>query len=94
MRINGIDLHVERRGNYEDLSFTPPRLGTIRARTLVVHGDRDPLYPVVLAIEMSAAIPASHVWIVPNGGHGQIFGERAQLFAETAIAFLDGTRTA
>jgi pimeloyl-ACP methyl ester carboxylesterase len=76
--------------DYEDLSFTPPRLGTIAARTLVVHGDRDPLYPTALAMELHAAIPRSHLWIVPHGGHGPIFGEFARPFAQTALAFLDG----
>ena len=76
--------------DYEDMSFTPPRLGTIQARTLIVHGDRDPLYPVTLAAELHAAIPRSYLWIVPNGGHGPIFGETARLFAHTALAFLNG----
>ncbi len=76
--------------DYEDMSFTPPRLGTIRARTLIVHGDRDPLYPVALAFEMHAAIPRSHLWVIPHGGHGPIFGEMAPQFAHTALAFLNG----
>jgi pimeloyl-ACP methyl ester carboxylesterase len=76
--------------DYEDLSFTPPQLGRIQARTLIVHGDRDPLYPVGLAAEMHAAIPRSHLWVVPNGGHGPIFGEMARPFAHTALAFLNG----
>ena len=33
---------------------TAASLGTITARTLIVHGDRDPLYPVELAIELYA----------------------------------------
>ena len=76
--------------DYEDMSFTPPRLGRITARTLIVHGDRDPLYPVALAAEMHAAIPDSHLWVVPNGGHGPIYGEMAPLFARKALAFLSG----
>ena len=32
--------------SYDDLNFTPPYLSTIQARTLIVQGDRDPLYPV------------------------------------------------
>jgi pimeloyl-ACP methyl ester carboxylesterase len=75
---------------YEDLSFTPPHLATIAARTLIVHGDRDPLYPVSLALEMYAAIPRSYLWVVPNGGHGPIFGELAGRFVETALSFLGG----
>src|SRR5205823_1403624 len=31
---------------HDDMAFTPPLLATIAARTLIVHGDRDPLYPV------------------------------------------------
>ena len=76
--------------DYEDMSFTPPRLGRIRARTLIVHGDRDPLYPVTLAQELHAVIPRSHLWIVPNGGHSPIFGELAESFASTALSFLNG----
>ena len=80
--------------DYEDMSFTPPRLGRIKARTLIVHGDRDPLYPVTLAAEMHSAIPRSHLWIVSNGGHGPIFGEytgsgeTTERFAEMALKFL------
>jgi pimeloyl-ACP methyl ester carboxylesterase len=74
--------------NYDDMAFTPPLLATIAARTLIVHGDRDPLYPVELALEMYRAIPASALWVVPNGGHGPIFGAMAGPFVETALAHL------
>jgi pimeloyl-ACP methyl ester carboxylesterase len=74
--------------SYDDMNFTPPYLSTITARTLIVHGDRDPLYPAHLALEMFTAIPRSSLWIVPNGGHGPIFGEMAGRFAETALRFL------
>ena len=80
--------------SYDDMNFTPPYLATIAARTLIVHGDRDPLYPVNLAMEMYAAIPRAYLWVIPNGGHGPIFGEHTgsgettSRFAETALAFL------
>ena len=74
--------------NFDDLSFTPPHLATITARTLIVHGDRDPLYPVGLAMEMHAAILNSHLWVVPNGGHGPIFGDFTEPFVKTALSFL------
>jgi pimeloyl-ACP methyl ester carboxylesterase len=32
--------------SYDDMNFTPSHLGRITARTLIVQGDRDPLYPV------------------------------------------------
>jgi pimeloyl-ACP methyl ester carboxylesterase len=76
--------------SYDDMNFTPPYLSTIAARTLIVHGDRDPLYPVNLAVEMYAAIPRSYLWIVPNGGHGPIFGDLTERFVETSLAFLRG----
>jgi len=74
--------------SYDDMAFTPPLLATVAARTLIVHGDRDPLYPVELALEMYRAIPASALWVVPNGGHGPIFGALAGPFVETALAHL------
>ncbi|HYU35501.1 MAG TPA: alpha/beta hydrolase [Thermoanaerobaculia bacterium] len=76
--------------SYDDMSFTPPHLATIQARTLIVHGDRDPLYPIHLPLELYQSIPRSYLWIVPNGGHGPIFGDMAGRFAETALAFLRG----
>jgi pimeloyl-ACP methyl ester carboxylesterase len=76
--------------SYDDMNFTPPYLATIKARTLIVHGDRDPFYPASLALEMYTAIPRSYLWIVPNGGHGPIFGDMSTHFVETALAFLRG----
>jgi pimeloyl-ACP methyl ester carboxylesterase len=74
--------------SYDDLTFTPPHLSTIQARTLVIQGDRDFLYPVEISVEMARAIPNSSLWIVPNAGHGPIGGERWPEFVKTALAFL------
>jgi len=74
--------------SYDDLNFTPPLLSTIQARTLIVQGDRDPLYPVELSVEMARAIPQSQLWILPNAGHGPVFGEKWADFQKTAAAFL------
>jgi pimeloyl-ACP methyl ester carboxylesterase len=74
--------------SYDDMNFTPPYLSTIRARTLIVHGDRDPLYPINMAVELYAAVPCSYLWVIPNGGHGPIFGDMADRFVETSLAFL------
>jgi pimeloyl-ACP methyl ester carboxylesterase len=76
--------------SYDDVNFTPPYLGTIRAETLIVFGDRDPFYPVSLAFELKGAIPRSHLWVVPNAGHVPVFGDDAPQFAATALAFLRG----
>lgn len=74
--------------DYDDLAFTPPRLATIQARTLIIQGDRDPLYPVDLSVEMAKAIPKSSLWIIPGTGHGPVIGQRWQDFLETSASFL------
>jgi pimeloyl-ACP methyl ester carboxylesterase len=76
--------------SYDDLNFTPPLLSTIQARTMIIQGDRDPLYPVEISFEMAKAIPTSALWIIPNAGHGPVIGERWLEFIKTAAAFLRG----
>jgi pimeloyl-ACP methyl ester carboxylesterase len=75
---------------YDDVNFTPPVLGTISARTLIVFGDNDPLYPLRLALELNESIPRAALWIVPNGGHGPVFGSNAPRFTEIVNEFLRG----
>ncbi len=77
--------------SYDDVNFSPPYLATITAETLIVFGDADPLYPVSLAFDLHAAISGSYLWVVPNGGHGPIFGDAAPQFVETAMSFLRGS---
>ena len=72
----------------DDMNFDAASLSRIAARTLIVHGDRDPLYPVELAVELYRSIPNAALCVVPNGGHGPIFGEQAAPFVKTAAAFL------
>jgi pimeloyl-ACP methyl ester carboxylesterase len=73
-----------------DPDFTTQQLSAIAAETLVVFGDRDPLYPISLAVELRESIPRSWLWVVPNGGHGPVFGRDRARFVETALAFLNG----
>ena len=72
----------------DDMNFTAASLSRIAARTLIVHGDRDPLYPVELAVELFRSIPNAQLCVVPDGGHGPIFGDQAQAFTKTATSFL------
>jgi pimeloyl-ACP methyl ester carboxylesterase len=72
----------------EDLTTS---LAAITATTLIVFGDRDPLYPVSQALELKQGIKESYLWIVPNGGHGPIFADAAPRFRETAVVFLSDT---
>ena len=52
---------------------TGKNLRTIRARTLVVHGDRDVFFPVSIPAQMYESIPTAALWIIPNGSHVPIF---------------------
>jgi pimeloyl-ACP methyl ester carboxylesterase len=72
----------------DDMAFTPAQLAAITARTLIVTGDRDPLYPVEIGVALYRAIADARLWVVPGGGHGPIFGEDAPAFAAAARAFL------
>jgi pimeloyl-ACP methyl ester carboxylesterase len=74
--------------SYDDLNFTPEDLKKIRARTLIIQGDRDPFYPVQISVDMAAAIPQSSLWIVPGGGHSPVGGARWPDFVKTSLEFL------
>ncbi|MEJ7769572.1 MAG: alpha/beta hydrolase [Chitinophagaceae bacterium] len=54
---------------YGDPSFTPDVLATIKAKTLIIHGDADPIASVSNAWEMYHHISKANLWIVPNGGY-------------------------
>lgn len=76
--------------SYDDVNFTTPYLSAITAHTLIIHGDRDPFYPITIPVEMQTAIHQSYLWIVPNGGHVPIFGHMASRFIQTVLPFLRG----
>jgi len=74
--------------SYDDMNLTASDLSRIRARTLIVQGDRDPLYPIELSVEMAKAIPQSSLWIVEGGGHGPVAGSRWPEFVTRSREFL------
>ena len=74
--------------SFEDMNLTPPYLATIKARTLIVHGDRDEFFPVEIPVEMYTSIPGSQLWIVPNGDHVPIYGARTPEFLRVTRQFL------
>ena len=76
--------------SYNDMTFTPAYLATIKASTLVVHGDRDYCFPAWMAWEIYDAIPRAYLWVVPNGTHVPLGGATGPQFAEAAMQFLDG----
>jgi pimeloyl-ACP methyl ester carboxylesterase len=75
--------------SHDDMIFTPPLLAIIRARTLVVHGDRDAFFPVSIPAQMYESIPNSALWIIPNGQHVPIFQEHRPEFVRVALKFLN-----
>jgi pimeloyl-ACP methyl ester carboxylesterase len=79
---------VRSAGAPTDMSFQREELATITAPTLVVHGDRDELYPVELAVELFRSIPTASLYVVPGGTHGVAF-ERGTRFEEHVLAFFD-----
>lgn len=46
-----------------------PMLTAIKIPTLIIHGEKDLLLPVHLAVEVHNAIPQSRLEVIPNVGH-------------------------
>lgn len=78
----------------EEIHVPPEELQDIETRTLIVLGDRDPWFPVPLALEMYQAIPNAALWIVPMQGHSAIWpdwggsAEAASIFPAVVGRFL------
>lgn len=64
----------------------------IRAKTMLVAGDRDPLVPMRAVLDMAEAIPDSAVWVLPNASHVTATNTwRAKMFAEEVTRFLQSS---
>jgi pimeloyl-ACP methyl ester carboxylesterase len=75
---------------YDDPAFTPDKLATISARTLIIHGDND-FVPIAQALEMYHSIPSARLWIVPNGGHLPYLAQENHVdFVRRVTEFLEG----
>lgn len=77
--------------NYDDMNFTAPCLSTIQARTLIVHGDRDRLFPVEIPNSLYRSIPNAALWIIPGGDHVPVYDSTVP-FTSTVLQFLDGVQ--
>jgi valacyclovir hydrolase len=75
---------LERRGG----EIISSRLHEIRCPTLIVHGEDDPIVPVVHAYEMAQRIPGAWLSVFPGCGHFP-HREREEDFRERVLAFLD-----
>jgi pimeloyl-ACP methyl ester carboxylesterase len=75
--------------SHDDMAFTADDLSRIPSRAMIVHGDRDPFFPVEIAVNMYRALPNASLWIIPEGDHVPIYAPSVP-FAATALRFLDG----
>jgi pimeloyl-ACP methyl ester carboxylesterase len=73
--------------SYDDMNLTASTLSTIRAKTLIIHGDRDPFYPLSIPEQMASAIRNARLRIIPGGGHSPAFGAMADDFRKMVSAF-------
>lgn len=78
----------------EEIDVPPAELSRFETRTLVVLGDRDPLFPIDLALEMYQALPGAALWIIPMQGHSATWprwggsAEAASIFPAVVTRFL------
>lgn len=71
-----------------DTNLQPADLAKIKARTLIVHGDRDIFFPVEIPVATYRSIKTSELWIVPNGDHSPTAGASTEDFLRKVEAFL------
>jgi pimeloyl-ACP methyl ester carboxylesterase len=67
-------------------------IGRIEAPALVLHGDKDQLFPVEIPVELHSLLPDSELCILPATGHG-LPAERPEWFQSIVLDFL-GRRVA
>jgi pimeloyl-ACP methyl ester carboxylesterase len=68
-----------------------PRIRTISAPTLVIHGAEDRYVPVANAVALARTIPGAELRVLDDTGH-LIFIERAEEFNQEVASFLLGYR--
>jgi len=64
-----------------------PLLPRVRAPTLVIHGERDPIVDLAFARSLAESLPDGEVVIVPRMAHAVLF-DRSGQFNEAVLRFL------
>lgn len=72
----------------DDMAMTPAVLARIKAKTMIVHGDRDFFFPVAIPVHLYANIKGSSLWIVPNGDHEPTGGADEDVFVAEVKKFM------
>jgi pimeloyl-ACP methyl ester carboxylesterase len=70
-----------------------PKLATIRAPTMVLHGEADPLVPLAGGRDTAASIPGAELRIVPGMGH-DLPPALYEIFVETTWRAVERARAA
>ncbi|MBI4659736.1 MAG: alpha/beta hydrolase [Verrucomicrobia bacterium] len=56
-----------------DFGIPDELLAAIRARTLVIQGDRDDYFPLDVPLDLYRKIQKAQLWIIPNTTHATVF---------------------
>ncbi|HKG24706.1 MAG TPA: alpha/beta hydrolase [Thermomicrobiales bacterium] len=72
----------------DELPFDPPDLSVITRPVLVLHGDRDPFFPINIPVAMYQAMPNAELCILPYAGHDIPAADEA-LFLTITQRFLE-----
>ena len=72
----------------DDTDLRAADLRRIKAKTLIVHGDRDMFFPVGIPVGMYRSIAGSALWIVPNGDHSPTAGADEADFVRQVQRFM------
>jgi len=73
---------------FKEEYFPKIDLTKIKAKTLVIYGDRD-IYSLEHGIEIKNNIPKSQFCVIPNCSH-EVFMEKPELFCDLAKTFFSG----
>lgn len=87
----------------DSFALSESSLAAIRARTLVIQGDRDEIFPLEVPLDLYRKIKRSQLWIIPNADHNAVFWQDVvpkevvysgnpaanEIFAELVVAFLE-----
>jgi len=57
----------------EGFAMSEASMAAIRARTLIIQGDRDEIFPLEVPLDMYRRIKAAQLWIIPKGTHSALF---------------------
>lgn len=74
--------------------ITSETLKSLSMNTLIVWGDRDPAFPLELALEMYRGLPNAALWVIPQQGHTPLWvdmggdASAADAFRKLAKEFL------